>query len=80
MPIEYDEQKGSFIMRATDNNLWDYFQNKGFLFSRAILAPYFLSLKTKPFVRITGIPRTGGDREKNPGHPLNIKTTPMFNI
>jgi len=59
MTLEYDVQKGGFIRRSTNEYLYDYFQNQGFFFSREILTRYFLSLKTKPFVILTGISGTG---------------------
>lgn len=59
MTLEYDEKKGGFIRRSNNEYLYDYFQNRGFFFSREILTRYFLSLKTKPFVILTGISGTG---------------------
>jgi 5-methylcytosine-specific restriction enzyme B len=41
------------------NNIYDFFQDKGFFFSKEILTRYYLSLKTKPFVILTGISGTG---------------------
>ncbi|MFH2041031.1 MAG: hypothetical protein ABIJ35_00765 [Acidobacteriota bacterium] len=40
-------------------HLYDYYEEKGYFFSREILSRYFLSLKTKPFVILTGISGTG---------------------
>lgn len=40
-------------------NMYDFFQSKGFFFSKEILTRYYLSLKTKPFVILTGISGTG---------------------
>ena len=37
MTLEYDAQKGGFIRRSTNEYLYDYFQNRGFFFSREIL-------------------------------------------
>lgn len=42
-----------------DNFYYDYFEKRGFYFSREILTRYFLSLRTKPFVILTGISGTG---------------------
>ena len=40
-------------------DIFDYFQDRGFCFSREILTRYYLSLKTKPFVILSGISGTG---------------------
>jgi 5-methylcytosine-specific restriction endonuclease McrBC GTP-binding regulatory subunit McrB len=40
-------------------HIYDYYESKGFFFSKEILTRYFLSLKTKPFVILTGISGTG---------------------
>ncbi len=59
MSLEYDEEKGGFIRSLTKEHLYDYFRMQGFFFSKEILTRYFLSLKTKPFVILTGISGTG---------------------
>ncbi|MBI2354845.1 MAG: AAA family ATPase [Deltaproteobacteria bacterium] len=59
MPLEYDPEKGGFIRTSSNKNLNDYFKKRGFFFSKEILTRYFLSLKTKPFVILTGISGTG---------------------
>jgi len=59
MPLEYDPIRKGFIRPSSKDNLYDYFQSKGYFFSREILTRYFLSLKTKPFVILTGISGTG---------------------
>jgi hypothetical protein len=59
MALVYDPEKGGFIRPSSNENLYDYFQKKGFFFSKEILTRYFLSLKTKPFVILTGISGTG---------------------
>lgn len=56
MPLEYDPEKGGF---TRPGDLYLYFQNKNFFFSKEILTRYFMSLKTKPFVILTGISGTG---------------------
>jgi 5-methylcytosine-specific restriction endonuclease McrBC GTP-binding regulatory subunit McrB len=40
-------------------NLYDYFALQGFTFSWEVLTRYYLSLKTKPFVILSGISGTG---------------------
>ena len=40
-------------------HVYDFFEGRGFFFSKQILSAYFLSLKTKPFVILTGISGTG---------------------
>jgi len=57
--LVYDPAKGGLIRELSGENLYDYFQEKGYFFSREILTRYFLSLKTKPFVILTGISGTG---------------------
>lgn len=54
------------IMQTTDNNeqimiisVYDFIKNKGFTFPRHQIINYYLSLKTKPFVILTGISGTG---------------------
>ena len=59
MSLEYDPEKGGFIRLLSNENLYDFFKSKGFYFSKEILTRYFLSLKTKPFVILTGISGTG---------------------
>lgn len=59
MPLEYDPEKGGFIRPSSNENLYEYFQNQGYFFPREILTRYFLSLKTKSFVILTGISGTG---------------------
>jgi 5-methylcytosine-specific restriction endonuclease McrBC GTP-binding regulatory subunit McrB len=59
MPLEYDSKKGGFIRPSSNENLFEYFQNQGYFFPREVLTRYFLSLKTKPFVILTGISGTG---------------------
>ncbi|MBI4768410.1 MAG: AAA family ATPase [Deltaproteobacteria bacterium] len=59
MPLEFDPIRGGLIRSSSNDNLYDYFQTSGYFFSREILTRYFLSLKTKPFVILTGISGTG---------------------
>lgn len=59
MPLEYDHEKGGFIRPSSNENLYEYFQNQSYFFPREVLTRYFLSLKTKPFVILTGISGTG---------------------
>lgn len=40
-------------------SIYDYFKTKNFIFSNELLTRYYLSLKTKPFVILTGISGTG---------------------
>ena len=42
-----------------DRNIHDYFEKREFFFPKEIITRYFLSLKTKPFVILTGISGTG---------------------
>lgn len=59
MPLEYDSEREGFIRPSANENLYEYFQNQGYFFSREVLTRYLLSLKTKPFVILTGISGTG---------------------
>ena len=57
MSIEYD---GDYVMyRNAKENTDDYFSSQGFFFSNEVLTRYSLSLKTKPFVILSGISGTG---------------------
>lgn len=40
-------------------HIYDYYEAQGYFFPRELLTRYFLSLKTKPFVILTGISGTG---------------------
>lgn len=57
--LAYDPAKRTVKMWGSMEHIYDYYENKGFLFSKEILTRYFLSLKTKPFVILTGISGTG---------------------
>lgn len=57
--MTYDK-KGKMIELTWDNNnIYDYFVKNDYFFPKEVLARYFLSLKTKPFVILTGISGTG---------------------
>lgn len=55
----FDPITREVIMQANKKHIYDYYEDKGFFFSKEILTRYFLSLKTKPFVILTGISGTG---------------------
>ncbi len=55
--IDWHTRKTKAIVNPV--NLHDFYKDKGFVFSREILARYALSLKTKPFVILSGISGTG---------------------
>ena len=57
--IVYDPAKRTVKMVDSMEQIYDYYKAKGFFFSKEILTRYFLSLKTKPFVILTGISGTG---------------------
>lgn len=57
--IDYDPLKRTVKMWGTMEHIYDYYEEKGYFFSKEILTRYFLSLKTKPFVILTGISGTG---------------------
>ena len=59
MDWEHDTKKGTIMIPPSSANLFDYFESKDFFFPKEILTRYFLSLKTKPFVILTGISGTG---------------------
>ena len=59
MPWEYNQQSDEFMKYPSNNYLYNYFEAAGYFFSKEILTRYFLSLKTKPFVILTGISGTG---------------------
>lgn len=57
--LAYDPAKRTVKMWGSMEDIYDYYESKGFFFSKEILTRYFLSLKTKPFVILTGISGTG---------------------
>ena len=57
MQIQY--RNGIFDLGLDQMHIYDFFETKGFLYSDEVLSSYFLSLKTKPFVILTGISGTG---------------------
>jgi len=57
--LAYDPAKRTVKMWGSMEHIYDYYETKGFFFSKEILTRYFLSLKTKPFVILTGISGTG---------------------
>ena len=59
MKWEHDSGEGTIMIPPSSANLFDYFDSKRFFFPKEILTRYFLSLKTKPFVILTGISGTG---------------------
>jgi 5-methylcytosine-specific restriction enzyme B len=56
---KYNDKKDEIEMEYDKKNLYDFFESKGFFFSREVLTRYFISLKTKFFVILTGISGTG---------------------
>lgn len=56
--IEFDAIEETLYLTMKKTNLYDYFR-QDFVFSKEIITRYFLSLKTKPFVVLTGISGTG---------------------
>ena len=57
MSVEFT---GNYVMyRTAQVNLYDFVSSQGFLFSNEVLTRYYLSLKTKPFVILSGISGTG---------------------
>ena len=57
--IFIDPVKRTVRMWGSMEDVYDYYESKGFFFSKEILTRYFLSLKTKPFIILTGISGTG---------------------
>ena len=57
--LAYDPTKRTVKMWGSMEHIYDYYEAKGFFFTKEILTRYFLSLKTKPFVILTGISGTG---------------------
>jgi 5-methylcytosine-specific restriction endonuclease McrBC GTP-binding regulatory subunit McrB len=58
MKYEWDEKKGLRTM-SFEKHIYDYYEAQGYFFPREVITRYFLSLKTKPFVILTGISGTG---------------------
>jgi 5-methylcytosine-specific restriction endonuclease McrBC GTP-binding regulatory subunit McrB len=57
--LVHDPATRTVKMLGNKQHIYDYYETKGFFFSKEILTRYFLSLKTKPFVILTGISGTG---------------------
>ena len=57
--VGYTYEGGRFYFKAYSMSIFEYFGSKDLAFSREVLSRYFLSLKTKPFVILTGISGTG---------------------
>lgn len=68
--------------------IYHYIQEKGFTFPRDIVASYYISLKTKPFVILTGVSGTGKTQltklfadaitDENSGHYLLVSVAPNW--
>ncbi len=59
MSFKSDKKSKMIDFEWSDQDIYDYFDRRGFFFPKEILTRYFLSLKTKPFVILTGISGTG---------------------
>lgn len=57
--IDYDPVRRTVKIWDSMEHIYDFYDVKGFFFSKEILTRYFLSLKTKPFIILTGISGTG---------------------
>ncbi|OQB76394.1 MAG: 5-methylcytosine-specific restriction enzyme B [Deltaproteobacteria bacterium ADurb.Bin135] len=59
MEINYNEKTRMVKPIRSGRDIFDYFEMAGFFFPKETLTRYFLSLRTKPFVILTGISGTG---------------------
>jgi 5-methylcytosine-specific restriction endonuclease McrBC GTP-binding regulatory subunit McrB len=59
MKFNYDKEQRMVDLKWDYQNIYDYFDSRGFFFSKEVLTRYVLSLKTKPFIILTGISGTG---------------------
>ena len=60
MKMKYDKEKRVISLGGENNyDIYDYFESRDFFFPKEIIIRYFLSLKTKPFIILTGISGTG---------------------
>lgn len=59
MAIEYNRNKRTVRLVGKNTSIYDYFEMQGYIFPNEIITRYFLSLKAKPFVILTGISGTG---------------------
>jgi len=59
MSYKYNPLTDTVEMVTSEQDLYDFFSTKGFFFSKNILTRYYLSLKSKPFVILSGISGTG---------------------
>ena len=59
MAIEYNRNKRTVRLVGEKTSIYDYFEMQDYIFPNEIITRYFLSLKAKPFVILTGISGTG---------------------
>jgi len=59
MALKFDPNTDTMYETSSPRDLYDFFSLKGFLFSNEVLAMYYISLKTKPLVILSGISGTG---------------------
>jgi 5-methylcytosine-specific restriction protein B len=59
MTTNYDKEQRMVDLKWDYENIYDYFDSRGFFFPKEVLTRYVLSLKTKPFIILTGISGTG---------------------
>ena len=59
MSFDNGNRQDMIDLEWDDRNIHDYFEKREFFFPKEIITRYFMSLKTKPFVILTGISGTG---------------------
>lgn len=57
MEIKY--KSGTFYLNSKGTHIFDFYEKRNLFFSKELLSVYFLSLRAKPFVILTGISGTG---------------------
>jgi len=59
MEFSFNEKKRTVKPLFSNKDIFYYFEKMGFFFSKEVITRYYLSLKTKPFIILTGISGTG---------------------
>jgi 5-methylcytosine-specific restriction endonuclease McrBC GTP-binding regulatory subunit McrB len=59
MSYQYNPITDKVESVLSDQDMYDFFAAQGFFFPKEVLSRYYLSLKTKPFVILSGISGTG---------------------
>ncbi len=59
MEFNFNKEKRTVKPLFSDKDIFYYFEKMGFFFPKEVITQYYLSLRTKPFIILTGISGTG---------------------